>query len=87
MLRSLFFAMGLFVTMWGGTLLIVDKIVLTTDAEVQEKTGFRGFFQSTEKAKKRVIDPPDWAAFSLLSVGSVTILYSIALPKKNAEAH
>ena len=35
-----------------------------------------------QQARPRVIDPPDWAAFSLLSVGAVTMLYAIALPKK-----
>ena len=30
-----------------------------------------------------VIDPPEWAAFTLLSIGSVTMLYSVAIPKHN----
>ena len=31
-----------------------------------------------------IIDPADWAAFTLMSIGSVTMLYSVALPKKSA---
>ena len=31
-------------------------------------------------AGREVIDPPDWAAFALLSAGGVTLLYTLALP-------
>ena len=34
---------------------------------------------------RQVIDPPDWSAFCLLSVGSVTILYALALPGRKVE--
>jgi hypothetical protein len=85
MVRSVFFSLGLFVTLWGASLLLVDKLVLNSDADPQNKSGFRGLFQNTSQAKKRVVDPPDWAAFSLMSVGTVTMLYAVALPKKKAE--
>jgi hypothetical protein len=84
-MRSVFFALGLFVTLWGTAFLLVDKLVLTSDADPQNKSGFRGLFQNTSQAKKRVVDPPEWAAFSLMSVGTVTMLYAVALPKKKAE--
>ena len=82
MLRATFFAAGLFVAMWGASLLAIDKVVLTTKTSPQRQTGFRGLFTSVNAQRQRVIDPPDWAAFSLMSVGSVTMLYAIALPKK-----
>ncbi len=82
MLRSSFFATGLFVLMWGGAFLMVDKVILhLTEESPQNQTGFRGLF-TTNAARQKVFDPPDWAAFSLLSIGSVTMLYSLALPKK-----
>jgi hypothetical protein len=37
------------------------------------------------ECQRQVIDPPDWSAFCLLSVGSVTILYALALPGRKAE--
>jgi len=40
---------------------------------------------TTDKDHKRVIDPPEWAAFSLMSIGTVTMLYTVALPKKKYE--
>ena len=82
MMRSTFFAMGLFVTLWGASFLAIDKVILTSKDETARKPGFRGLFTAVDARRQRVIDPPDWAAFSLMSVGSVTMLYAIALPKK-----
>jgi hypothetical protein len=83
MMRATFFAIGLFVTLWGAGLLVVDKFELNAKADEVPRTGFRGLFTSvTTPERKQVIDPPEWAAFSLMSVGAVTMLYSVALPKK-----
>ena len=35
--------------------------------------------------QRQMIDPPDWSAFCLLSVGSVTVLYALALPGRKVE--
>lgn len=82
MMRATFFAIGLFVTLWGVGFLVIDKVVLKMNGEAAQQTGFRGLFTAVAPEKSRVIDPPDWAAFSLMSVGTVTMLYSVALPKK-----
>ncbi len=83
MLRSIFFATGLFVLLCGAACLMVDRVVLNIDEKPVREPGFRGFFSSGSSERKKVIDPPDWAAFSLMSIGSVTMLYAVALPKKN----
>jgi hypothetical protein len=88
MLRGTFFSIGMFITLWGVSLLFIDKLVLNMPDEVAARTpGFRGMYQGNnqqpqQQGKQRVIDPPEWAAFSLLSVGAVTMLYAVALPKK-----
>jgi hypothetical protein len=87
MLRGTFFSVGMFITLWGVSLLFVDKLVLNMPEDVAARTpGFRGMYQGNQQQlqqqRQKVIDPPDWAAFSLLSVGAVTMLYAIALPKK-----
>ena len=82
MLRSIFFSLGMFVALWGGAFLVIDKMVLNTDSDPNGQGGFRGLFGGANQSKKRVIDPPDWAAFSLMSLGTVTMLYAVALPKK-----
>lgn len=82
MMRATFFAIGLFVTLWGVGFLMVDKMVLKMKADPAPQGGFRGLFNAVTPERQQVLDPPDWAAFSLMSVGTVTMLYSVALPKK-----
>jgi hypothetical protein len=89
MLRSIFFAAGLFVALAGSSFLMVDKMVLTMKDEpepVQEQEEFRGLF-ITRDNDRAVFDPPEWAAFSLMSIGTVTMLYAIALPKRHPHSH
>jgi len=89
MLRSLFFAGGLFVALWGGSFLIVDEMVLTLKDEPKDEPKderdeqFRGLFMSKDENDRKVFNPPEWAAFSLMSIGTVTMLYSVALPKRD----
>jgi hypothetical protein len=79
MLRALFFAMGTFATLCGGVLFRVDCVVLTHsehDARVVNVI-------SRDLANGRCqIDPPEWLSYTLVSTGLLTILYSLALPKK-----
>ena len=82
MVRSIFCSIGLFVFLWGAAFLMVDKLVLDMDAKSDREEGFRGMFITVNDNRERLIDPPDWAAFSLMSVGSVTMLYAVALPKR-----
>lgn len=84
MLRAFFFSGGLFVALWGVSFLMVDKMVLTFDAELPEvrTEEFRGLFMQETQDSKRVINPPDWAAFFLMSLGTVTMLYAVALPRR-----
>ena len=77
--------MGLFITLWGVSFLFVDKLVLKTKEGSLQQQSFRGLFAAmTPRGNQhRIVDPPDWAAFSLLSIGTVTMLYSVALPRRN----
>jgi hypothetical protein len=81
MLRAAFFAGGMFVIMLGFSTMLVDKVVLHSKQGSRYDSNFRGFYSSLTETKQHVIDLPDWAGFSLLSVGGITILYSLALPK------
>ncbi|MDA0588667.1 MAG: hypothetical protein O2820_12400 [Planctomycetota bacterium] len=86
MVRSLFFAGGLFVALWGGSFLMVDEVVLTIKEDPKEEQRddeFRGLFMSKDANNRQVFNPPEWAAFSLMSIGTVTMLYAVALPKRN----
>jgi hypothetical protein len=83
MLRGTFFSIGMFVALWGVSLFFVDKVVLKVADDNARTPGFRGMFAGNQpQQRQRVIDPPDWVSFSLLSVGAVTMLYAVALPHK-----
>jgi hypothetical protein len=81
MLRASWFATGLFVCMWGLALLAIDKVVLHQPTE--KDPGIRGMLakQIVDRETRPIVDPPEWAAFTLLSIGSVSMLYAVALPK------
>ena len=84
MIRAIFFAGGLFVALCGTSFLMVDKMVLTASvSKTEERTReFRGLFMEEEaQSDRKVFNPPEWAAFCLMSIGTVTMLYSVALPK------
>ena len=83
-MRASFFSVGLFVALWGISLFFVDQIVLKGQQDPRRDPGFRGLFNQVTPQRQRTYNPPDWASFSLLSIGSVTMLYSLALPKKKA---
>jgi hypothetical protein len=84
MLRACCFAWGFFIALWGGAFLMIDKLVLFSPPEGE--TGIRGMLvqQQIEQERRPVIDPADWTAFTLMSIGSVTMLYSVALPRKSS---
>lgn len=84
MLRASAFATGLFIAMWGASFLVIDKVVLFNAPPDREEKGLRAMLakEQVDDEERPVIDPADWAAFTLMSVGSVTMLYAVALPKK-----
>lgn len=84
MRRAFFFACGVFIALWGATFLMVDQMTFAWKVEpvLQRDPEFRGFYISMNENHQRVFNPPQWMAFSLMSIGSVTMLYSVVLPKK-----
>lgn len=80
MIRSTFFAFGLFMSVWGVSLLMIDKIVLDIEEDSKPVSGFRGMFGSQE-SQNVTLQPPTWLPFNLMSVGSVTMLYSVMLKR------
>ncbi len=87
MIRSFFFAAGLYIITCGLTCLLVDKMTLNWRDLTESPSGSRGWFTSVSDDRRCVFDPPDWLAFSLMTVGSVTALYSIALPNRRRVQH
>jgi hypothetical protein len=80
MMRSVFFAAGAFIAMWGITFTVVDSIVFV---KRPESAAIKAMFkeETIGESKRDILDPPDWMPFSLLAIGGVTMLYAFALPK------
>jgi hypothetical protein len=74
MWRALFLALGIYCCVLGAECLIIDKATLNSRSGQQSALGFG--------ARKREVIPSDWAPWSLLSAGAVTILYSFTLPQR-----
>jgi len=77
MLRSIFLAVGVFVVLLGASLFQVDQVVLYGEGDLQDD--YFGMITADESGR-HVINPPDWAPFSLVAVGGITCLYAFALP-------
>lgn len=75
MWRSFFLAMGCFAAILGAECLAIDRAVLSLRHEPTA-----GFIQASGRHREFV--PPDWAPWSLMSFGAVTMLYSFTIPKK-----
>ncbi len=81
MLRAFFFAIGVFTSLVGAECLLVDRAVLNIDRSISTQRRIFPMVRSSV-GQKRVVDPPDWMGWSLISTGAVTTLYSLALPRR-----
>lgn len=80
MIRSIYFTFGLFLALWGLSLVFVDTIVIRKERDwVTTKPAVKQYFQTNNK-NQRYIELPEWISFGLISFGTVTMLYSVALP-------
>lgn len=75
MWRALFMALGISAVILGLECLVVEKAVLANTAAPAAEG------QPAIGASRDFI-PPDWAPWSLMSTGAVTMLYSVTLPKR-----
>jgi hypothetical protein len=92
--RNQFFFIGLILLLIGVQFRYVSAYVLTpkTTQFIAERTGqtsattssalsFFGAATGTNASPKKVLQPPDWLSWCLMSVGAVLILHSLAMPK------
>ena len=81
MWRAFFLALGFYACFLGVECLFIDKAELHSQ---QEEKGL-GAFSSPLSSKTRELRPPEWAPWSLMSVGAVTMLYSFTIPRRVKE--
>ena len=85
MWRAFFLAAGAYSCLLGLQCLTIDKAILTSREPTPSRImGLNFNAMSSERNKE--LTPPDWAPWSLLSLGAVTLLYSVTLPARNASA-
>ena len=82
MIRSAFFSIGMFVVLCGGTFLMVDRVVFNEGYDQPAQVPVLSEYMTANANQQYELAPPEWMPFSLLALGSVTMLYSIALPRK-----
>jgi len=80
MIRSFLFAVGLMVGATGVACLQVDRVILKSRGTPTTPTGWRRFVTRVSNDRREVIQPPEWAAYALMSVGAVTTLYTLTMP-------
>jgi hypothetical protein len=83
MWRAFFLAMGAFAVLLGAQCLAVEKAVMTTLAEEEAKFGISNPFGEQKSTKE--LSPPEWAPWTLMSAGAVTMIYSFTIPKRGAK--
>ena len=76
MWRAFFMGVGAFVCLIGAQCMVTDRFILASEAkQAPAATMF------ANAIKKREIVPPEHAPYTFLSVGAISILYSLTLPK------
>ncbi len=90
--RNQFFMFGVLVLLLGVQLRVVDRYELNEKATralakktVEDNSFQASFLRFTESADApiphKVIQPPEWSGWCLMSIGAVLILHSLALKK------
>lgn len=78
MWRAFFLAVGIFLASLGAQCLAVEQFVMAADQNPQLVQ--YGTFQPAA-APPRQLMPPEWVPWTLLSTGSVVVLYSLTINK------
>jgi hypothetical protein len=89
--RHQFFFIGLLILLVGLQFRYVSAYVLNPEATrfLAERTGqstpaYASFFSATagtSAAPRKVLQPPEWLSWCLISVGAVLCLHSLAMPR------
>ena len=88
--RNQYFFLGIVILLMGLQLRMVSSYTLTPDATrfLADRTQMSStsatmvsFTSDMGALPNKVIDPPDWLGWCLISVGAVLILHSLAMKK------
>ena len=86
--RNQFFMIGVVVVLLGVQFRLIDSITLNEKTTqfllAHSGSGAAGGITSmlaTAEVPKKVVHPPQWLGWSLMSIGAVCILHSLAMKK------
>lgn len=87
--RHQFFMIGLIVLALGLQVRAVDSYVLSEEATTflaermgkEQQLATARILPSAGPLAAKVVTPPEWLGWALISVGSVLILHSLAMPR------
>ena len=82
MWRAFFLAVGITCCILGAECLVVQKAVFSRSAAASEPAP--NWYEFPQQQSRDEFEPPDWAPWSLLSAGTVIVIYSVTL-KANTE--
>lgn len=77
MWRAFFMGVGAFVCLLGAECMVTDRFILA--AEMRPAPSSISMFPTPPR--KREFVPPEHAPWTMLSLGTISILYSLTLPK------
>lgn len=93
--RNHYFIIGVVLLLLGLQFRLVDRYVLNESASqfLTTQLGLSsdtprakaaGFFPSVGRSPPKIVEPPQWLGWALMSVGSVLILHSLAMKRPGA---
>lgn len=89
--RNQFFMIGVFLMLLGIQFRMVDSVTLTDKTTqflaTRTQSASAGSLASmlpTSAMPRKVVHPPQWLGWSLLSIGAVCVLHSLAMKKPGA---
>jgi hypothetical protein len=82
MLRAFFCAVGISLIILGAECLVVEKAVLAETKQQVQQNSFMQFAAEVPSQAGRVVDPPEWAPWTMLSVGTVILLYAFTVSRE-----
>lgn len=71
MFRSLFLALGVTSCLLGAEALFIDQAVLKKP-------------EGQASAAQKIVNPPEWAPWSLMAGGAIVVIYSFTIPRRVA---
>ena len=82
MWRAFFLGVGIYMVILGAQFLAVDKAILRLHEDPPATTSF--FQGSAAVGPNKAILTQPWWAWSLISTGAVTVIYSFTIPRRMA---